>query len=97
MREPHGGNPDGDQNNQPNHQNYQKWVDPIGNAIEAAQQRLRWLVISWRKSLHLGFGPSRSRLAALYERAHSGGSTTRLSRAKAPKAIIRCRCRLSLI
>jgi len=44
------------QDDQPNHQNYKEWVDLIGNEVETAYQRFRWLVISWRRPVYLEAG-----------------------------------------
>ena len=66
--EAHCDNPDSDQDDQPNHQNCQKRVDLIGDAVETADQRFRWLVISWSRPVHLGFNLSRPRLAGLSKR-----------------------------
>jgi hypothetical protein len=40
-------------------------VDVISHTVETAYQRFRWLVISWRRPIHLGFILSRPRLAGL--------------------------------
>jgi len=54
------------QDDQPNHQNYKEWVDLIANEVETAYQRFRWLVISWRRPVYLGFDLLRLRFAGLY-------------------------------
>ena len=59
------GKPDGGQDNQPDHQNYQERVDLVGNAVETTHQRFRWPIISSRRLLHIGFNLLRPRLAPL--------------------------------
>jgi hypothetical protein len=54
-------------------------VDVISLTIETAYQRFRWLVISWRRPMHLGFILSRPRLAGLL-RGHSDARLVRRSR-----------------